>query len=119
MPSTLTTTRLQNSSNPFLAYMADDWDSGDVWGSAMAWAFALCGLSSLTGETDGLDGLNYRSPMGEDWEDQDDDTGQAQYPDVIAQQLWLDGIADAAQLVYATRVVARLANVYALAGLDY
>lgn len=117
MVTTITTAGLRRNGNPLLAAMADDWDGHDVWGSTISWGFALAGLATLTGETDGLAGLDYSPGMGLGWEDELAEC--AQYPDVLAQELWRDGQVSPGELTYALRVVGRLLSVYRAAGLDY
>lgn len=38
----LPTTLAAAKQNPAISYMAEAWDSGDLWGSAMSTAFAMC-----------------------------------------------------------------------------
>lgn len=101
------------NANPVLAYMRDDDLAGDPWGTAMAWAFAVCDyLHHVALDDDAIpESLGYRpaaTMVGEGYEEEG-------YPEAMIVEMAVDTYT----LHMAARVLSRYLDWLKAAGRDY
>lgn len=105
-----------------IACLMDDWDGGDVYGSARAIGFALADVAGATDVASEVwSALKYSPGMCESWDLDDlldEDSGASGSAHDLAHAYSAGDVTDD-DLIHAARVISRYLDLCKLAGLDY